>query len=146
MRASSSGALEREINQRQVNPIFSATDLRCFPSKNRVIRHHTREKCRPAEREQHLMFGTGEISIPEGAFMLQPRALYEFQLCDSMLAAEYPSSNRNQRHSRSSMAPQKCSGLVILQRIYPPWGYVYVRTQIKETAGSAPICQSPRSE
>src|SRR5580704_12917957 len=121
MRGSFSGALEREFSQRQVSPILNAANLPWFPSKNGAIRHRTGEKCRPAEREEHLTVGVGEITVRECAFVLQPWALHESQLCNSMLAAEHPSSNRNQQPSPSSIAPEKRSGSAVLQRICRPW-------------------------
>jgi hypothetical protein len=49
------------------------------------------------QSESNLMAGTEKVNVREGAIVLQPRALYESQLCDSTLAAEYPSSDRDQQ-------------------------------------------------
>jgi hypothetical protein len=124
MRGSFSGALEREFSQR------------------RAMRYRTGEKCRPAEREEHLTVGVGEITVRECAFVLQPWALHESQLCNSMLAAEHPSSNRNQQPSPSSIAPEKRSGSAVLQRICRPWTNAFKLRQSSRLR-NRPICQSP---
>jgi hypothetical protein len=141
MRESFSGVLDREINQRQISPILSAANHRWFPLKDGVIRHRTGEKCGPAEREQYLMAGTEKVNIREGAIVLPPRALYESQFCDSKLAAEYPSSDCDQQHSQSSMAPEKRSDLAGPAKNMP-LANVFVPGQSSRLR-DRPIYQSP---
>ena len=137
MREAFSGVLDCKINQRQVSPILRAATLGWFLSKNGVIRHHTGEKYGPAEREQHLMVGARETTIRKGAFVLQPWALHESQLCDAMLTAEYPSSDRNQQHSRSSMAAKMRSDLTGTPKNMPALGERLCTGTIKQVARSA---------
>ena len=82
------------------------------------------------------MVGAGEVTV-RGAIVLQPRALYESHLCDSMLAAGYPSSDRDQRHSRSSMAPEKRPGLGDPAKTMPALGERLCTGAIKQAARSA---------
>src|SRR5579871_2624779 len=144
MRESFAGALDCKINQRQVSPILSGASHQWFPSQDGVIRHRTGEKCGPAEREQYLMVGTGNLTVREGAIMLQPRALYESQLCNSTLAAEYPSSDRDQQYSRSSVAPEKRSGLTSPKNM-PALDERFCSGAIKQAARSANLSVHERN-
>jgi hypothetical protein len=109
--------------------------------KDGVIRHRTGEKCGPEEREQYLMAGTEKVNVCEGAIMLQPLALRESQPCDSMLAAEHPSSDRDQQDSQLSMAPEKRLGLAGPAKNMP-LGNAFVPGQLSRLR-DRPICQSP---
>lgn len=82
------------------------------------------------------MVGAGEVTV-RGAIVLQPRALYESHLCDSMLAAGYPSIDRDQRHSRSNMAPEKRPGLGDPAKTMPALGERLCTGAIKQAARSA---------